>query len=348
MKKIIFLVALATILTNTAYAENKVGIHGLIGVNLISQKFSPKATSEKATNKTDIELADVELNVIFKSSDKYDGSILIIKEDDKVIVDEAVLNYHGANFDLSAGQMVVPFGAFETGMISDPLTLEYNELNINALLFSKNLDNGIDLSAYVFNGAYNSNDETLGEDKAKNRGINNFGFSINYENKKLGLKAGFDYINSIAEGAGWTKGAGTSSFNAGLALRLGYDFGVHIEALKGFSFSVEHITAVKKFEEKANTTFVDEKGKGIKPSLTHIELNYEHKAFSKEANFALSSGSTDYELGTKPNRNKTAQTGFAWSIELEEGVSFGIEVLNKTAYNGDKIDIATTQWTHEF
>jgi hypothetical protein len=345
LQKFIPLVVLVSLSINTTYAQNNIGVHGLVGVNLISQQISPNAMGAQSTNKIDIELADVELNITFKSSDEYDASIVIIKEDEKVITDEAVLNYHGSGFDLSAGKMVVPFGAFETGMISDPLTLEFSELNTNALLFSQSLDNGIDLSAYVFNGSYNGNDKELGDANAENSGLNNFGFSINYINEKLGLGLGFDYMNSIAEGEGFTEGAGTSSFNGAYAIRLNYNFSQYI---KGLSFSVEHITAVGEFDDGASMTFVDDKGEAFKPSLTHIELNYGHTAFGKEANFTISSSSTDYELGDNPDRNKSSQIGFAWSINLAEGVGFAIEVLNKKDHNGDKTDTTTLQWSHEF
>jgi hypothetical protein len=344
MQNFILLVALVSLLTNITYAQNNIGVHGLVGVNLISQQISPRAMDTQSTDKTDIELADVELNIIFKSSDKYDASIVMIKEDEQVIIDETVLNYHGSGFELSVGKMVVPFGVFETGMISDPLTLEFSELNINTLLFSQHLDNGIDLFAYAFNGAYNGNDEVLGENKAGNSGINNFGFSINYVNEKLGLSIGLDYINSIAEGNGFIKGAGTSSFNAGYAVRLNYNFSVYAKALEDLSFVVEHITAADRFDKHSGAKFVDDNGEEFKPSLTHVELNYGHMAFGKEANFVISSGSTDYELG----RNKLSQTGVVWLINLEEGVTFAIEGLSREEHNGDKKDTIILQWAYEF
>ncbi len=78
---------------------------------------------------SDITLATVEIGLDAQLSKWSSGHILLLygegEEDDHIIVDEGTITL--GNLDefpvyLTAGKMYVPFGSFESNMISDPLT----------------------------------------------------------------------------------------------------------------------------------------------------------------------------------------------------------------------------------
>ncbi len=116
-------------------------------------------------------------------------------DEDKMTIDEAHITLGGTEeipYYLTAGKLYVPFGLFETMMISDPITCDLAEIADEAIQVGAEI-NGIRGAAYVFNG---QTDEAGKDDK-----INNFGVSIGYamENDTLGLDVGADWTNSILE-----------------------------------------------------------------------------------------------------------------------------------------------------
>jgi len=81
-------------------------------------------------NTSDITLATVELGLEAKISEWARANVVLLWEEDdteQVEVDEGTITLGNAERSplyLTAGKFVVPFGAYETNMISDPLTLE--------------------------------------------------------------------------------------------------------------------------------------------------------------------------------------------------------------------------------
>ena len=88
----------------------------------------------EGTKESDITLATVELGLDAEITDWVNGHILLLYEEDDtpLCVDEGFItlgNLEKFPLYFAAGKMYVPFGAFETNMISDPLTLELGENN---------------------------------------------------------------------------------------------------------------------------------------------------------------------------------------------------------------------------
>lgn len=82
---------------------------------------------------SDISLATAELGVEVTPMDWLTGFALLSweDEDEKIIFDEAHITLGGSDaipFYVQAGKFYMPFGVFETNMISDPLTLEFGEI----------------------------------------------------------------------------------------------------------------------------------------------------------------------------------------------------------------------------
>jgi hypothetical protein len=148
------------------------------------------ATYDK-DNKNQWSDAEVEMTYTFNS--KFDALILLKRQGDggnpnKVITDEAVVNYHfNDDISLSLGKTAIPFGNFDTGMITDPLTKGVNDAdkdNERLLILTYNIKD-LELIGYTYKA----------KDKDKDTGL-----SVNYNN--AGFSAGYDYFKDGSSGRG--------------------------------------------------------------------------------------------------------------------------------------------------
>ncbi len=174
---------------------------------------------------SDISVATVELGFDSQINDRVTGHLLLLHEDDDtdaaMEVDEANISVDLKNgWSVTAGQMYVPFGNFESNMVSDPLTLGLGETGETAVLLGYEA-NGLYGSVYVFNG------DTIetGDDES----IEHTGFSIGYmmEGDGYSLDVGLDYISSLADTDGVYDGLGSpasmTSLVSGTALHAIYN-----------------------------------------------------------------------------------------------------------------------------
>ena len=93
---------------------------------------------------------------------------------------------------LSAGRMYVPFGSYESNMVSDPLTLDLGETSETAIMVGMESGN-ISGSLYTFSG---DTDET----SATDNDALSFGGNITYRTDTLWM--GASYISNIADSDG--------------------------------------------------------------------------------------------------------------------------------------------------
>lgn len=118
---------------------DKIEVHGLIEVEAAYNK--PEGGDESS----DLALATVELGLDIQATDYLGGHILLLWEEgetEPVDLDEAIirLTYPRPLFGLTAGftggKMYVPFGKFNSFMVTDPLTLDLGETNQSAGMFT--------------------------------------------------------------------------------------------------------------------------------------------------------------------------------------------------------------------
>lgn len=99
-------------------------------------------------------------------------------------IDEAYVNWHTLPDDklnIIAGKQYLPFGDFETAMITDPLTLELGETRQDKALVVNGTHNNVTASAFGFKG----------EDK------NGYGVAVNYNTERGNI--GIDYQTHLQE-----------------------------------------------------------------------------------------------------------------------------------------------------
>ncbi len=227
---------------------------------------------------SDITLATVELAIDSQINDRVSGHLSLIHEEDDtpLEVDEGTISLDmGNGWNISAGQMYIPFGNYESNMISDPLTLQIGETRESALQLGFERD-GYYSAVYIFNGdSIETSTALKGEDT-----IENFGVSIgkSFENDKFTLNFGLDYISSIGDTDGifgnltaatdHDADAATADISTLQSYVSGFAF--HwIYNRDALSFIAEHVKSDS--FQAAELAF---KGQGAAPSATNIELGY--------------------------------------------------------------------------
>ena len=295
---------------------------------------------------SDLNLATVEIGLDARISEWSSAHVLLLyeegEEDDHVTIDEGTItlgNMDKFPFYLSAGKMYVPFGCFETNMISDPLTLEMGETRDTAMQIG--FETGYFFgSVYAFNGDIK---ESGDDDK-----IDTYGASLGYvqvtDDKSFDLT--FHYINNIAD----TDGIGDYlEDEVGDEIDDFVDgFSVHAHVGIGpFTLIGEYLTALDDFKDDE----IAFNGGGAEPESWNVELGYTTKLFDRETTFALGYQGTDESVAFGLPEELYIGT---ISMELFDHTYLAFEYFHAEDYDtsdggtDDDADVATMQLAVEF
>ncbi len=290
---------------------------------------------------SDAVLATVELGLDAVINDYVSGHVLFLWEEDDtepVDLDEGFITLTGGKgfpAYLSAGKMYVPFGNFETNMISDPLTLELGEIRESAIQIGFETS-GFYGSAYLFNGDVDEVDE--------DSHLDNFGANGGYAmaTDRFSLDLGACYTNNLLD---------SDSLGDYIGEELGdvevdeyvEGIGAHAIVSSGpFMFIAEYITALDEPE------FVSPEGVGIytgeEISAWNAELGYFFEISGKPANAGIACQGSDDAGGFLPETRLMATIG----VEVFEATSLALEYFHDEYENDDEADVVTAQLAVEF
>ncbi|MBC2715193.1 MAG: LbtU family siderophore porin [Desulfobacteraceae bacterium] len=295
--------------------------------------------NEEDTNESSVALATMELGVDAEISDNISGHVLFLwEEEDPVNLDEGVITISGEDTPLflSAGKMYVPFGNFESTMISDPLTLELGETGESAIQVGFESE-GFYGSAYVFNGDI---DEAGDDSHIDNFGAN-AGFSI--ENDGFCLDAGVSYINNMLDSDGLGEWAEETMDTDGTGLKdyVG-GFGAHVTVNTGpVTLIGEYITMIDDPE------FVSDAGvtaKGEKIAAYNAEVAFAFDLAGKEAAIGLAYQGTSDSGDFLPETRIVGAIG----VGIFDSTTLALEYAHDEFENDDKADVITAQLAIEF
>jgi len=249
-------VVLMTAASMPIYADPSLEVTGVVEVELGTNSLD---------SSSDAVLATIELAFDAIINEKVSAHILMLHEEDDtaLVIDEGTITVGDEDkISVTMGQMYLPFGAFESNVVSDPLTLELGEIRESAIMVTANAGD-ISASFYIFNG---NTIETGSDDK-----VDNSGFSVSYS--KDGLDVGLDYISSIGDSDSlqelFDDGTGAATLNsyvAGLSIHAMY-------SVADFNAIVEHVAAQDAF-------LVADFGTALtpstprEPSATNIDFGY--------------------------------------------------------------------------
>jgi len=320
------------------------------GIKLLNDKVKLSGLVEAEVNfskdyddndSSDITLATVELDIDVDLHKYVKSHILFLWEEDDtepVDIDEAYI-YLGntEEFPLFAqvGKLYIPFGNFESHMISDPLTLELGETRETAIVVGAEY-NGLHASTYVFNGDINES----GDDDE----IKCFGIAAGYvfENDAFGIDVGMGWTNNLAD---------SDTLKDTLPSEIDdYVDGITAHAIlswQGLQLIGEYLGALDDFK----VSELEFKGDGAEPEAWNIELGYTFEIASHETVFAIAYQGSDEALALElPEQRYLGSFG----IGLIDGLSLAVEYAHDKDYDksdggsGDSADSVTMQLALEF
>ncbi len=300
---------------------------------------------------SDLVLATLELWAEARPNDWTTLEVRCLFEEDETEpgeIDQAFIRLGDEDtlFHLIAGRLYVPFGKFETNLVSDPLTLELGETRASALQVGFASD-GLYGAFYGFNGDV---DEADRGDR-----IHRFGAELGYriETDAYALDLGAGYIDSIADSDGLSgadldgDGSEGDLIGTGLTERVG-GIAAHAALTLGrWTFIGEYVGAEQAFSA-ADLSFW---GGGAQPTAWNVEAGYHFALGSREASVALGHQQTDEAVGLGLPKTRTLG---ALTIGLFENLAVGFEYARDDDYGvsaggtGASADTVTVQLAVEF
>lgn len=299
-----------------AFAEVEIKVSGIVEVEFA---FEDNFANEKNSA---LALATVEIGIDAQINETVSAHILMLHQDgdtEPQEIDEGSVTLAGPDggFYFTGGRLYVPFGVFESNMISDPLTLEIGEIRQAAMQFG--IDGPIYGSFFLFNGGTIE----LQEPESADDTIDQFGFNLGYTSEfdETSLDVGIDYISSIGESGGLfgvleeTTGGDVVGHIAGVAVRANFSAGP-------FNIFTEYITALDQFD----VTEIPFNDVGAQPSAYNIEIGYLYGQSAIALGFAGSAEAV--EAGLPESR-----ASLVFSTEIIDGAALAIEFAVNEDYS---------------
>lgn len=266
--------------------NDRIELSGLVEIEAdSSEDFSGEGSS-------DLSPATAALHLDARVAEWILAHVLLLyeegEEDNQVTVDEGTITLgSGEGFPayLTGGRMCLPFGAYVSNMISDPLPMELGEIGDSAGLVGFR-HSGFRGEAYGFKGDLK---EQGGGDR-----IDTWGASLGYahEGEGYSLAAGLDWLSSIGD----TDCLGTYlEENTGVAELEQYAQGMaaHLLLQYGpFAFFAEYIRAMEEFA----ATELAFAGSGAEPKAWSLEAGWTVALLQRKTVFSLSWQGTDEAL----------------------------------------------------
>jgi hypothetical protein len=299
---------------------------------------------------SDVTLATAELGLDFSVfNDWVNGTIVTLYEDDDTEnweVDQAYFTIGNTSeypFYLTTGRMYVPFGNFETNLVSDPLTLEIGETRETAIELGFEKDNWYG-SGYVFNGDV----DEIGDDDIGNYGLN-LGYAADVKDRSFDV--GLSWINHIGDADGIEDAVGDTNTDGDAGPVRDYipAWGLYgIYRLGPWSFIGEYVSATKDFTA---AELVWKTG-GARPSAYNLEVGYDFEIFGgRESNVAVAIQGTDESVVLGLPEHKFLA---GMSMALYKNTSLALEYANAEDYSladggtGNDGDALTLQLAVDF
>ena len=322
---------------------DRISMSGVIEVEAGFENLDFADPDTDDEDSSDLALATAELGIEAEISDHVSGFMLLLYEDgEDIAVDEAFLTLNGGEdlpLYLKAGEFYVPFGSFESNMISDPLTLEIGETHETALEVGYETA-GFYCAAYVFNGDL--------DEEGEDNDIDNFGLNAGFatETDGMSLDVGIGYINNLFDSDGLNDILDGQMEDAENEFALNeYVGGVALHAVLNFgpvTVIGEYVGATDDPEWKHAEAGTTEEGD--KPSAWNAEVGYTFEITGKESVVGIAYQGTDNMADDLP---ETRVVG-AIAVGILENTTLAFEYLHDEFESDDEADVITAQLAIEF
>ena len=289
-------------------------------------------------DESDLVVSTVEFGIGAQLNDWTSANVVLLWEEDSgsdLSVDEAVLTFANPDvspFSLTAGHTVVPFGAYETQMVSDTLAQSIGEAKETAVIAG--FEQGpFTAAAYLFNGDLDDDDNV----------IDNAGVTVGFGGENFSV--GLGYISDIGDSDGLSDVIDEAAYGdtvAGASINGQFNTGP-------FTLLAEYVTALDDFDAGA----VEFAGEGARPAAFGIEAGYtlEDGIAGRETTFAISYQKTKEALALELPEERVAM---ALTVAVTDNASLGVEWAHDTDYEvedggtGENADTLTALLSVEF
>lgn len=308
---------------------NAVEIGGVIEVEGVHE--SPA----EGNGTSDLSLATAELAIGAAVNEWVGGEVVLLYDGEELGVDAAALAVGppSGEWSLTVGQQYLPFGAFESNMITDPLTLDIGETAETAI--------ALGFSAGEFGGAlfgFNGDRNPGGGDD-----IDGFGAALGYGlalgDNEVGLNV--SYLNDLGDSDGLQEAIDQEADRVpGWAASV-------IVGVGEVTVIGEYLAALDRFEAD-DIAFAD---RGAQPSSWMIEAAYPLSVAGKDVTVAASFQQTDEAVELELPRSRTL---IGFSVGLMEQLSLAVEWAYDDDYGvgdggrGESANTLTVQLAAEF
>ena len=309
---------------NIALAEDKSAVPA-IDLSAVIEIEAAHTSPYTGESSSDISVATVELGLSGRVNEQISAEVVLLHEEDdedtNFEVDVATVNYapKNNNWSFTAGQSYVPFGSFESNMVSDPFTLVMGETSESVL--QANFESGnLGTAFYLFNG---SNKKNAGKDDR----VDNYGINLSYNSEgDVNFTGSVGYINDIGDSDGLQDTINSTLGSNDVQQHVaGTSVSAIIEAAD-FSFIAEYVTATDNFA----VTEIAFNGQGAKPRTLNIEAGYGFELSGKPATIAIAYQSSDEALALGLAESRTSA---ALSIDVMDNTSLAFEIAQDKDYD---------------
>ncbi|UTV29979.1 LbtU family siderophore porin [Photobacterium atrarenae] len=288
---------------------------------------------------SDLVLATAELGITADISDWVHGEVIFLYEEDGTDLEIDVAAIHisppRAPWYLSGGQFYLPFGVFETHMVSSTLTSDMSETRDTAFLAGV-AQSDFYASVFVFNGT-NKED---GNDHINNWGVQ---FGLETEAADTIFLSELSYLNDIGDSDTLQNVLSSPNVNDYTA---GWNWFAKVDT-GPFSMIGEYTSALSEFESNVLMFNLN----GAKPSAWNLELGYHFMINQRHATIALGYQGTDEALPLElPEERMLA----ALSVNVQDNTAVSLEWARDQDYEaseggtGESADTVTLQLAAEF
>ena len=277
------------------------------------------ATADAAGGESDLQVSTVELGADARLNPWINAHVLLLYEQDKTDppeIDEAILtiaNLERSPWSLAVGRQYVPFGNYDSHMVSDPLTLEIGETRATAAQAGF-VRGDLHALAFAFRGDTDS-------------GIRSFGLNLGLSHAADGGEPGYDlevsWLNDLADSNSLrdliSRPGLLEKRVPGLAFQGSFTW-------KKWAFIGEWLGATSAFDP-LDLTF---DGQGAQPRAGNLEAGYRFRLAQRDSfaalGWQLSRQATALGL---PRQRYLATLG----VELFEDITLALEYARDQDYS---------------
>ena len=290
---------------------NSVEIGGAIELELGS------SMPAEGDSETEMSVGTVELGIAAAINDQFSGEIVVENDDGTIALADAFLTYDvGDGLSIAGGQQGLPFGSYDTNLISDPLTKGIGDTAGVSLVLAGEAGQ-VGWSLFSFDAA------NVPEDESNIAGFGaGLGFAAEADGAEFGLN--LSWINHVGDSG--EIGAAEAEFAemvSGMAVSAGARLGPA-------SMTFETVTVLDSLPDDLD---------GAEPSARTVEVAYDLDLMGAEATAAFSAGGSDdgETVGLAETLMLLGVSVAAW-----ENVGIGIEWSQSEGYGADGADEAIT------